>query len=195
MSVKIRCPFCGLKAELDDFVEGAQVECPQCKRVFTLGMSVMDSEQASSSEDIKSVQENKSIDANEKAEAVEKTEEKKQKESSEGEKDDNALVHISEIASSSTTSEIKILKVLLIVMVIIMGIMCILMMNMNAKLDAMSPKDNPITDCRLINYTWEYPALMQGEFDDAIRAGYEPAGYVCQNSIKGGFFLFVKRKK
>ena len=36
---------------------------------------------------------------------------------------------------------------------------------------------------------------MEREFEKAIDEGYEPAGYVCQNSIKGGFFLFVKREK
>ncbi len=52
-----------------------------------------------------------------------------------------------------------------------------------------------IIDYKLINYTWEYPSLMESEFRTAITAGYEPAGYVCQNSLKGGFFLFVKRSK
>lgn len=54
---------------------------------------------------------------------------------------------------------------------------------------------NRIIDCKLISYTWEYPSLMENEFRAAILDGYEPAGYVCQNSIKGGFFLLVKRSK
>ena len=56
-------------------------------------------------------------------------------------------------------------------------------------------KSNRIVGYKLIDYTWEYSALMENEFRTAIEAGYEPVGYVCQNSIKGGFFLFVKRAK
>ena len=56
-------------------------------------------------------------------------------------------------------------------------------------------KSNRIVDCKIINYTWEYSYSMEKEFKDAIAAGYEPVGYLCQNSIKGGFFLFVKRAK
>ena len=53
----------------------------------------------------------------------------------------------------------------------------------------------PVTGYKIINYTWEYSALMEREFREALSAGFEPAGYLCQNSIKGGMFLFVKRAK
>lgn len=97
--------------------------------------------------------------------------------------------------SGNAAAEIKLLKSLVIVMAILMGIMCLLMMNINSKLEALSPKDNPIVETKLINYTWDMPYTMENEFSTAVREGFEPAGYVCQNSIKGGFFLFVKRRK
>lgn len=53
----------------------------------------------------------------------------------------------------------------------------------------------PVTAYKIINYTWEYSSLMESEFRKALDAGFEPAGYLCQNSIKGGMFLFVKRAK
>ena len=53
----------------------------------------------------------------------------------------------------------------------------------------------PVAEYKIIDYTWEYPASMNIEFKQALAAGFEPAGYVCQNSIKGGMFLFVKRAK
>ena len=67
--------------------------------------------------------------------------------------------------------------------------------SQNDKLDTISRRSNSIVGYKLINYTWEYSALMEMEFRNAIEEGYEPVGYVCQNSLKGGFFLFVKRSK
>lgn len=52
-----------------------------------------------------------------------------------------------------------------------------------------------ITDNRIISYTWEEFGEMESKVRNALDAGYEPAGFMCNNSLKGGLFLFVKRKK
>jgi tetratricopeptide (TPR) repeat protein len=43
MNVKLHCPFCGQKYELEDFKEGAEVECEKCMRVFKLERKLLDS--------------------------------------------------------------------------------------------------------------------------------------------------------
>ena len=42
MSVRIHCPFCDQKYDLDDFKEGVEVECAKCSQKFTLEMSLID---------------------------------------------------------------------------------------------------------------------------------------------------------
>ena len=42
MSVRIHCPFCDQKYDLDDFKEGIEVECASCAQKFTLEMSLID---------------------------------------------------------------------------------------------------------------------------------------------------------
>ena len=42
MSVRIHCPFCDQKYDLDDFKEGVEVECVSCAQKFTLEMSLID---------------------------------------------------------------------------------------------------------------------------------------------------------
>lgn len=42
MSVRILCPFCDQKYDLDDFREGVEVECTKCSQKFTLEMSLID---------------------------------------------------------------------------------------------------------------------------------------------------------
>ncbi len=64
-----------------------------------------------------------------------------------------------------------------------------------ADVDNKLGRGNRIVGYKIINYTWEYSYSMDSEFKEAIEAGYEPVGYICQNGIKGGFFLFVKRAK
>lgn len=44
MKTTIHCPFCGQAYELDDFVDGAEVECGKCNQEFTLSLSVIDAE-------------------------------------------------------------------------------------------------------------------------------------------------------
>lgn len=41
MSVRIHCPFCDQKYDLDDFKEGVEVECASCAQKFTLEMSLI----------------------------------------------------------------------------------------------------------------------------------------------------------
>ena len=53
--------------------------------------------------------------------------------------------------------------------------------------------DTP-TDHKIISYTWENFYEMEAEVKKALNSGYSPAGFMCNNSIKGGFFLFVRRK-
>jgi hypothetical protein len=84
---------------------------------------------------------------------------------------------------------------LLVVMVSQMNKMNDKLGSMSHELESMSHKSNPIIGYKIINYTWEYQYTMEAEFKETLEAGYEPVGYVCQNSLKGGFFLFVKRAK
>ena len=46
MSIRIQCPFCEQRFELDEFREGVEfdIECPQCGKVFTLEMQPSDAQ-------------------------------------------------------------------------------------------------------------------------------------------------------
>lgn len=196
MSVTITCPFCGAKGELDEFQEGAKVNCPSCGKDFVLDGSVVSKEdEVSRSFPSKDLKKDASTEPDPQTKAAENIPPKDEQPKTESKDSKENTAHVSISMPGTPVTEVKLLTSLMILMVIMMGIMCLLMMNINSKLDALSPKDNPIISTKLIDYTWEYPALMKGEFDKAIGDGYEPAGYVCQNSIKGGFFLFVKRRK
>ena len=209
MSVTIICPFCGAKGELDEFQEGAKVNCPSCGKDFVLDVfSVFQGDETSSPSASKNLKNDASDKPDSQTKAVESIPPKDGQTMTESNDGKEKAAPVSTSMSGNASAEIKPLQALVILMIIMMGFMCLLMMNINSKLnalspimmninsklDALSPKDNPIISTKLIDYTWEYPTLMKAEFDDAVQAGYEPAGYVCQNSIKGGFFLFIKRK-
>ena len=42
MSITIHCPYCNQRYELDDFKEGAKVECAKCSQKFTLDLMLVD---------------------------------------------------------------------------------------------------------------------------------------------------------
>ena len=93
--------------------------------------------------------------------------------------------------SSNHTSNL-LTNVLLFIVIVFLSILSLQILTIN---ESLSYKPNPILGYKMISYTWEEPHEMQKEFKNALDEGYEPVGYVCQNSIKGGFFLFVKRAK
>ena len=93
--------------------------------------------------------------------------------------------------TSNKTSNL-LTNVLLIIVIVLLSVFCLQLFKIDEKI---SYKSNPIIGYKMINYTWEEPYEMQKEFKNALDEGYEPVGYVCQNSIKGGFFLFVNRAK
>ena len=228
MSVRIHCPFCGQKYDLDDFREGEDAECTKCSQKFTLVSSLIDvaeqNHETPQSHQMFSIPKMKQRD-NQIAKDVTYP-----KADDERIEKGNVLVQPAIYQASN-----GLIKILLGVIAAILVVLCVQMSKINGrlqplaqmdsklqalaqmddklqalaqmdsklgtlaqmdnKLEALSSKSNPIKGYKLINYTWDYPALMESEFRDALNAGYEPVGYVCQNSIKGGFFLFVKRAK
>lgn len=63
--------------------------------------------------------------------------------------------------------------------------------------------DNPIESIDVMNYSWggdnemeqavNYAGMLK-DIAERINDGYTPYGYLCQNGIRGGMFLFVKHK-
>ena len=103
------------------------------------------------------------------------------------------FIALDEMPSSNSTSNQRsnlLTNILLIIVIVFLSVFSLQLFKINKIL---SYKSNPILGYKIINYTWEKPYDMQTEFKNAFDEGYEPVGYVCQNSIKGGFFLFVKR--
>lgn len=196
MSVTIICPFCGAKGELDEFQEGAKVKCPSCGENFVLDrFSICQEDESTQSPASQELEKDASAEPDSHPKAIETPAPKGEQPKAESKDDKENAAPVAVPISGNAAAEIKLLKSLVIVMAILMGIMCLLMMNINSKLEALSPKDNPIVETKLINYTWDMPYTMESEFSTAVREGFEPAGYVCQNGIRGGFFLFVKRRK
>ena len=217
MSVRIHCPFCNQKYDLDDFKEGAKVECANCSQKFTLDMMLVDANIRTPEK--KPVPPPVSDTQTEKPQFFKKAlPEKTPKE------DKSSMPNKTWTLSGLFTNVLLVfIAVLLIILCIqisktneqigktheqiyktnelvyrtneLTHKTNELTQKSNEKLDAMSPKSNPIVGYKLIDYTWEYQSLMDLQFKNAIKEGYEPVGYVCQNSIKGGFFLFIKREK
>jgi hypothetical protein len=123
--------------------------------------------------------------------------------------DDESSVHNASKDNSYKKKPRVFLYVLLVVIVAIQAVLCHQMVllcehmskmneHMSAvkfKLGTIAQGSGRIVDHKLINYSLEYEYSMGMEFESAIKAGYEPAGYVCPNGIHGGSFLFIKRSK
>ena len=173
MSVRIHCPYCNQNYVMEQLQEGFQVQCSKCGKAFTVTSKLLNTNLPMQAQSSAKTQPNEDIASSRK---------------------------------SSSNTFIKVLFFLITVLLFILGLLITRLTNIaeqhlrqtseiNTKLEALSLKSNPIISYKLINYTWEYQYSMEDEFKKALDAGYEPVGYVCQNSIKGGFFLFVKRKK
>lgn len=206
MSVRIHCPFCNQPYDVDDFSEEVVIECANCSLKFPLDKTLVDSMEQSEenpafSASAPSGQERTSFKPHIRNNAVETPEIERREERS-----------ISVPGPSGKLSLI-LTNVLLLIVAIILGLQMFRtdkqvealseqltnihrqMTSINGQLETMSHKSNPIVGYKIINYTWEYSYSMEAEFRNAIKEGYEPVGYVCQNSLKGGFFLFIKREK
>jgi len=200
MSVQIHCPYCNQKYDLDEFMEGAKVECAKCSQKFTLDMMLVDANDRAPEKPPRSTP----VPV---AKPVGTQHYKKDSEQNEveGEKKERPAF----ASMPARIQSIGLTNVLLIAIAVLLVVLCTGMFKTNKqmsrtdeqmseisdKLDALSTKSNPITGYKLVDYTWEYPSLMEMEFRNAIDEGYEPAGLISLNSLKGGIFLFVKRKK
>lgn len=224
MSIKIHCPFCGQNYVLDDFNEGANAECAKCGECFELNLSVIgagDDVKSVSAQypagagapEKASSQKSEAPDVSLLGTPERSTYNgcngisagKVEKQNFKADAPAPPAGNPSEGKSMSAQTNRPVNVFIKLFMVAIVGLLVVMvgqMIKMNDKLESMSHKlesmsykSNPIIGFKIINYTWEYQYTMDAEFKEALDAGYEPVGYVCQNSIKGGFFLFVKRAR
>lgn len=196
------CPHCQSSLDTPVSLEGKEVQCPICKKNFTV---IFQEE---------SVEENPPMDSPQEKDQAQFFFRHSEQSDYSPQKQNPLKIVEKKKTNHPFAKRILLLWItggcacLLIIMNILMGFSLFVQQENVNKLEkrlqglakdinelASNTSYKPVTEYKIINYTWEYSALMESEFKNALAAGFEPAGYLCQNSIKGGMFLFVKRGK
>ncbi|MBO5822749.1 MAG: hypothetical protein J6R86_07040 [Lentisphaeria bacterium] len=189
------CPFCQQKFSAASELEGESFKCPTCERNFV----------------IKSTKESRDCGVDVKKSCMNNADVKNNADSLVAETMSEQINQLkTEIIlqaefSNTTVHELKKINRLLtcffgLSIVITLFILFIqvpaFQRNIEHQVNNLA-KNIPgqITDKRIISYTWEEYGEMKDKVRNALEDGYEPAGFMCNNRLKGGLFLFVKRKK
>ena len=96
--------------------------------------------------------------------------------------------------SDNTAAEKKMLQMLSDVSILLRWIVFFLVLVMVLLvISCVITTPRQIKEHKIVCYSWENSSEMEEKIKNALEEGFEPAGFLCPNGIRGGFYLFVKR--